>query len=98
MFGHDVFGDDLTAKALDMCKKTVLHPYLAFLKVVSPSTMTSLEGYCTECILKFIRQTDTNNTHCKHTFFLLLYYRLAGGGFILNVMTCSLLSGCLWSM
>ncbi|XP_064394658.1 uncharacterized protein LOC135341907 [Halichondria panicea] len=34
MFGHDVFGDDLTAKALDTCKKTVLHPYLAFLKAI----------------------------------------------------------------
>lgn len=35
MMGHSVFGDDLTAKALETCKKTVLHPYLAFLKVVS---------------------------------------------------------------
>ena len=35
MFGHDVFGDDLTARALESCKKTVLHPYLCFLKVVS---------------------------------------------------------------
>ncbi len=41
MFGHNVFGDDLTAKALDMCKKTVLHPYLAFLKAVSPTTHTN---------------------------------------------------------
>lgn len=34
MFGHDIFGDDLTAKALDTCKKTVLHPYLGFLKAI----------------------------------------------------------------
>lgn len=35
MVGHHIFGDDLTARALETCKKTVLHPYLAFLKVVS---------------------------------------------------------------
>ena len=38
MMGQSVFGDDLTAKALETCKKTVLHPYLAFLKVVSTDT------------------------------------------------------------
>ena len=35
LIGHDIYGDDLTAKALESCKKTVLHPYLGFLKVVS---------------------------------------------------------------
>jgi len=35
MIGQDIFGDDLTAKALETCKKTVLHPYFIFLKVVS---------------------------------------------------------------
>ena len=33
---HAVFGDDLTAAALQTCKKTVLHPYLLFLKMVRP--------------------------------------------------------------
>ena len=36
MMGNSMFGDDLTARALEKCKKTVLHPYLVFLKVVRP--------------------------------------------------------------
>ena len=41
MMGQHIFGNDLTAKALETCKKTVLHPYLAFLKVVSSCNQIS---------------------------------------------------------